>query len=377
MPRSGGGSRLPSGSDGSRAGNWSGCCGATAARSRAGRFPTGKTSSRTGCFWRGSPSSSDKPDSLASRLVNPAQGAQTVEDEIDIRGFGAVVGDTGADSQCAGDLDRTEEGRAFLDEAAEATAVVGAADAKTDGAEGDRGEKLELRQSRDPAFHVAGDFQGMVDSLHERPDTESAQGAPDFQSLEVARELGTVVQEIGEQRIVFHGEVRRGVAEGAAQRLAVTNQHAPGFEGGEEQLVRVEGHGIGAGAGQQLRLDSVAQDIQRAVSAIHVEPQAFAAAEIGQRIEGIDGSGVHGSGGGHHAEGRSAGGAILLYGVGQEVEAHAEVAVHGDPAQVIEAESEEDGGFVDSAVRLGGGIEDQWRCLPLKAAGFEILGPAI
>src|SRR3954463_5423042 len=103
----------------------------------------------------------------------------------------------------------------------------------------------------------------------------------------------------------------------------------------------------------------VAEDRSSAVSAIDVEPESVALANLGERMKIVHGAGVRGPSRSDDAEGFEAGGEVLhdLLLESSRLELHARV--HGDAAKRFSADAKQSDRLVDGVVALGGGVANR------------------
>ena len=124
-----------------------------------------------------------------------------------------------------------------------------------------------------------------------------------------------------------------------------------------EPLVRVDRDRVGALEPAEERRGAGRRGRGSAVRAVDVEPHAVLGADVGNRVEGIDGAGAGGAGDAHDGDRRDAGGAIGLDRAGELVGAHAQGVVAADDAQRAAAEAEHVAGAADRVVRVLAGVD--------------------
>src|SRR6266545_6622200 len=168
------------------------------------------------------------------------QAQQPLEDQVDVGARGPVVGDAAADAGAAAETDRAEERRPLGGQGGQDAVVAGIverAQAEAHARELDRGHELEGARLADPIAHVEGQLERAIGRALEGAHAEGAQGAPDLEGAEPARQLRSVVHEVDEQRIAVGGEIRRPEAERPRERLAIADEEASSLERGEQELV--------------------------------------------------------------------------------------------------------------------------------------------
>ena len=89
-----------------------------------------------------------------------------------------------------------------------------------------------------------------------------------------------------------------------------------------QPFVKIEGDAVGPLEPLHQRLERGRQGRQGAKGAVDVEPDVFLARHIGQRVEIVDGSGVHRAGRADDHERRKSGRAVGGYGVSQVANPH-------------------------------------------------------
>ena len=131
---------------------------------------------------------------------------------------------------------------------------------------------------------------------------------------------------------------------------AVAHQNESGVIGHLAPLMKIESQRVRAldalEPGRQIR----SQNRQRAIGAVHVEPEPLALANAGQRVEVIDGPRVDGAGGSHHEERHEARAAIRVNGFLQGVQIDPKMSVYWNQAERIAADAGDVHGFPDAVV---------------------------
>jgi hypothetical protein len=192
-----------------------------------------------------------------------------------------------------------------------------------------------------------------------RGGAEQLDGEPYPQSWKSARQIGPMLAWIVEVRRMRHRRqvVRRRLV-GGAQRRALAHQQRPGAVRQEHALVRVERQGIGAGqAAQDSAAQVVTQVKERAVGAVHVVPDALAAAEIRDVIQRIHRPRVRRPRARHHGKRREAGTAVHPDGLLKRVDAEPVPLVGFDAAHAIRHHASQLRGLQHRVVGLVGRIQ--------------------
>ena len=114
-------------------------------------------------------------------------------------------------------------------------------------------------------------------------------------------------------------------AEGVLERALVLHQQAAGLVGLEEPLVRIQPDRIGTLDPAQQPPAPLGHHRKAAIGGVDMEPQALRRAEVGQRLQAVDGARACRAGVGGDRDGGEAGGAVLGHGAGERVHLHAEV----------------------------------------------------
>lgn len=166
-------------------------------------------------------------------------------------------------------------------------------------------------------------------------DAEELERQPDAQTAKVARQLGRELAEIDQLVRLLHGRQIVGVAAvRGAQQPGVADDQRAGAERQEERLVRIEHHRVGLIHTAQSRTASLCQGKKGAVRAIDVEPHLLRARHARQRGEIVDRAGVRRPRAPRQHERAQPGGTVARDGLLQPVEAHAELRVALDLADV-------------------------------------------
>jgi hypothetical protein len=183
--------------------------------------------------------------------------------------------------------------------------------AEADDVEGHRRGPLQLRRGLDQPGQVARLFHVLP---HQAPQLARAvllERHPRLERAEAARELDPQVAELVEPRghAAAGGlQVRGG---GHHERVVmgprVAHEHAPRLDRQVAPLVQVEPQRVRPLDARHQRRQLGGQAGQRAERAVHVEPEAFARADVGQRREVVDGAGVDRARVAHHGERVAAG----------------------------------------------------------------------
>src|SRR5260370_1318562 len=103
--------------------------------------------------------------------------------------------------------------------------------------------------------------------------------------------------------------------ERTTQLVAVPNNQTSRLQRRKQQLMRVKRNRVGPAAGNETILHLSAEDEQRSVCAVNVEPQALARTQIGYVIDRIDRAGVHGTSRRNYTERSRAGPAVFFNGL--------------------------------------------------------------
>ena len=134
---------------------------------------------------------------------------------------------------------------------------------------------------------------------------ERLQREPYLERPEPARQVDPVLAEpriaAGEPAL-GRGQIVGPQRERRPMRRFVADQHAPGLIGDVQPLVEVERQRVRPLDACQPRRQRRHQHRQPAKGRVDVEPQALRLAQLGQRLQVVDGTGVDGAGRAHDAE---------------------------------------------------------------------------
>ena len=203
-----------------------------------------------------------------------------------------------------------------------------------------------------------------ADPLHQLPvggQPVDLQAHPDLERLEGAGELRAVLGEVAQQRVVHHRVVRGDAGEHPAQVVPVPHQHATCLHRHEQQLVRVERERVGPLDAGEQRCHRRRQHAEPPEGAIDVQPHLLAPAEIGERVDRVDGRRGDGAGVGHHAERRESGLPVGANALFERLDIDPELVVSGKAAVVPAPETEQHEGLVHGIVGLLRGIDGERR----------------
>src|SRR5260370_28682346 len=98
--------------------------------------------------------------------------------------------------------------------------------------------------------------------------------------------------------------------------------------------MRVKRNRVGPATGKETIFHLTAQDEQRSVCAVNVEPQALSRKQIGYVIDWINRAGVHRTSRRNYTERRRARSPIFSNSPLQEVHTEAEIRIHGNLSHV-------------------------------------------
>ena len=152
-------------------------------------------------------------------------------------------------------------------------------------------------------------------------------------------------------------EVGGLAAEGRSERAGIAQQDAADRLRQVEPLVRVDRERVDAvETGEEVRARG-RRGGGSAVGAVHVQPHAVRCADVGERVERVDGAGARGAGDADHRDRRDAGGNVGLDRARELVGPDAEGIVAADRAQRPPAEAEDVAGALERVVHVLGRVD--------------------
>ena len=163
--------------------------------------------------------------------------------------------------------------------------------------------------------------------------------------------------------------------ERAAMHFRVADEEKPGVVGHMQPFVKIEGDAVGPLEPLHQRLERGRQSRQGAKGAVDVEPDVFLARHVGQRVEIVDGSGVHRAGRADDHERRKSGRAVGGYGVNEVADPHGAALVGRNQPQMARAEPGKLHRLAHAIVHLARGVGDQHRIERIEAVEPDIPGP--
>ena len=183
------------------------------------------------------------------------------------------------------------------------------------------------------------------------------QRQPHLQRPETPRVLRPVVEVVHD--LIVEMVVGRVIRKGVAQLLSIANEHAAGFERRVEPLVGIDCDRVGLIERPQAVRRSRRQRRERAIGAVHVEPQFMFPADAGDLRKGIDDARADRPGSADDKKWLMAEAAIVLDLTSQERGVHSLLIVGRNPADGVGAEPEEIGSLLDPRVGFGRGVDEQ------------------
>ena len=198
-----------------------------------------------------------------------------------------------------------------------------------------------------------------VDRGPERVEPEGLDRQPDLERAPAARELEPEVGEVdlavldlGVLEVVGHDLER------AAQQPSVAHEEAAALHRLVEPLVRVERDRVRRLDAGQRRAAALGEHREPAVRGVDVQPHAVAAADVGQRAERIDGTGVGRTGGDRREQRRAALGDVDLDRPLEPPRVEPPVRACGEHTQLLGPEAEQARRARQRRVRLVGHVGD-------------------
>jgi len=212
------------------------------------------------------------------------------------------------------------------------------------GGQRSRRQQLHVRAGLDDLFHVPRQVDMPADVAHQALSARLLNVPEGFQRPggipRLLRAAVRVPDMAGEALPRRQAEIGGDELVGRLQQFALPHHGTATADGHRQPLVRIDGDGVGALHARETGREAGVERSQPAIGAVHVQPEALLATEIGETVEGVYGSGLHAPGVRRDEEGTVTGPAVSGDRRAQVTEVYPEIAVNSHLAGAAETERE-------------------------------------